>query len=344
MNNVQVTMMFYIFGGRARGGLLTLGLLLVSALPLPAHAQWFSEQRDIMGTRIDVNLWHDDSTMGLAAVTAVIAEVERLDRLLSPYKPASELHRFNRQAGTGLITVSKEFAHLLDKSLYYSRLSEGAFDITFASLGQYYDYRTGQKPTQAQTQAQLTAINYRHVFVDRETLQASMASATMKIDLGGIAKGYAVDRAVAIMRHYGVAHGSISAGGDSRVLGDKRGKPWVIGIKNPRKAAAVAVMLPLDNVAISTSGDYERYFIDADSGERIHHILNPRTGESASGVVSVSVLGPQGIDTDPLSTTVFVLGVEKGLALINRLHGVDAIIIDRRGQVFYSDGLQQPSS
>jgi len=321
-----------------------LGLLLFTALSLPTHAQWFTEQRDIMGTRIDVSLWHDDAPQGHAAVEAVMAEIERLDLLLSPYKSISELSRFNQQAGTGLVSVSLEFARLLEKSLYYSRLSEGAFDITFASLGQYYDYRRGQKPTKAQSQALLEEIDYRHVFVDREALQASMASASMKIDLGGIAKGYAVDRAVAIMRHYGVVHGSVGAGGDSRVLGDKRGKPWVIGIKNPRKVDAVAVKLPLDNVAISTSGDYERYFIDADSGERIHHILNPRTGESASGVVSVSVLGPHGIDTDPLSTTVFVLGVEKGLALINRLDGVDAIVIDRWGQVFYSDGLQQPNS
>jgi len=330
--------------GSARKHFLMLGLLLFCALPLAVQAQWFSEQRDIMGTRIDVNLWHDDSSQGRAAVAAVMAEVERLDLLLSPYKSSSELSRFNQQAGRGLVSISREFAHLLEKSLYYSRLSEGAFDITFASLGQHYNYRTGQKPTQAQTQSQLAAINYRHVFVDRQALQASMASAAMKIDLGGIAKGYAVDQGVAIMRRFGVEHGSISAGGDSRVLGDKRGKPWVIGIKNPRKADAVAVRLPLDNLAISTSGDYERYFIDVDSGERIHHILNPRTGASASGVVSVSVLGALGLDTDPLSTTVFVLGVEQGLALINRLHGIDAIIIDRSGQVFYSDGLQQPSA
>jgi thiamine biosynthesis lipoprotein len=135
-------------------------------------------------------------------------------------------------------------------------------------------------------------------------------------------------------------HASLSAGGDSRVLGDKRGRPWLVGIKNPR-ADAVAISLPLDNVAVSTSGDYERYFI-ADSGERVHHIINPRTGKSTSGVNSVTIIGPQGFDTDPLSTSVFVMGPEKGLALINKLPGFDAVIITSQGKVLYSQGLENP--
>src|SRR5690606_5680450 len=120
---------------------------------------------------------------------------------------------------------------------------------------------------------------------------------------GGIAKGYAVDRGVAILREHGVRHATLSAGGDSRVLGDKRGQPWLVGVRNPRKGAdSVAITLPLVDTAISTSGDYERFFIDAATGERVHHILNPQTGRSVAGITSVSVIGPQGFDTDPLST------------------------------------------
>jgi thiamine biosynthesis lipoprotein len=163
------------------------------------------------------------------------------------------------------------------------------------------------------------------------------------IDLGGIAKGYAVDTASAILQNqFGVEHANITAGGDSRVIGDKFGRPWLVGIKNPR-ADAVAVTLPLTNVSLSTSGDYERYFIDQ-NGERVHHILNPRTGKSASGINSVTVLGPAGFDTDPLAKIVFILGPEKGLAIINKLPGFDAVIITNEGKVRYSKGLEPPHS
>lgn len=309
-----------------------------------AQAEWYGEQRDIMGTRVVVSLWHDDAVQGNAAVAAALAEVERLDQLLSPYISSSELSRVNERAGQGPIAISAELATIVDKALYYSRLSEGAFDITFASLGRFYDYRAGQKPSAEQQQQLLGAIDYRHLQLDREARQLRLASPQVQIDLGGIAKGYAVDRAVDILRGFGVQHASVSAGGDSRVLGDKRGRPWIVGIKHPRQADDMAVLLPLANVAISTSGDYERYFLDPHSGERIHHILNPRSGKSASGVRSVSVLGPSGFDTDPLSTTVFVLGVQQGLALIERLPGFDAVIIDQQGRTHYSAGLQPPAA
>ena len=131
-------------------------------------------------------------------------------------------------------------------------------------------------------------------------------------------------------------------------MGDKMGRPWIVGIKNPRAGenhdSPPVIRLPLTDTAISTSGDYERYFIDDTSGERIHHIINPKTGRSATGVISVTVLGPKGVDTDPLSTTVFVLGVEKGLKLVNRLQGIDCVIIDSSGKVHFSTGLSPPES
>ena len=154
-----------------------------------------------------------------------------------------------------------------------------------------------------------------------------------------------MDRAIAILEQYEVRHASVSAGGDSRLLGNRHGRPWVIGVKHPRPAVGdreAVIRLPLSDTAVSTSGDYERYFIDDETGERIHHILQPRTGKSASEVMSVTVLGRRGVYTDPLSTTVFVLGVEKGLGLVNGLNGFDAIIIDSRGKVHYSEGLTAP--
>src|SRR5690606_18977506 len=256
----------------------------------------------------------------------------------------SELYKVNQLAPKASaqkpLAISAELAVIIDKSLYYSRLSEGAFDITFASLARYYDYRKKLTPSEQQREELLPAINYHLVHLDKNNNTLWFGHPKVYIDLGGIAKGYAVDNAIAILKARGIAHGSVTAGGDSRVLGDKQGRPWLVGIKNPR-ADKVAITLPLENIAVSTSGDYERYFID-EQGERVHHIINPSTGKSAQGVNSVTILGPQGIDTDALSTTVFVMGPEKGLALINRLPGFDAVIITGDGKVLYSNGLTPP--
>jgi thiamine biosynthesis lipoprotein len=309
-----------------------------------AQAKWHGDNQDVMGTRASVTFWLEDDAKAAAALQAVMEEMRRIDQHFSPYIPASELSRANQQAvrasAQNPLVISSELTRLIDKSLYYSRLTEGAFDITFASLARYYDYRKKLTPTEAQRAALLPAINYQLVHLDKQAHTLWFGHPQLYIDLGGIAKGYAVDRGIAILQEFGVAHASLSAGGDSRVLGDKRGRPWIVGIKNPR-ADAVAISLPLDNVAVSTSGDYERYFI-ASNGERVHHIINPRTGKSTNGVNSVTIIGPLGFDTDPLSTSVFVMGPEKGLALINKLPGFDAVIITSQGKVLYSNGLANP--
>ena len=307
-------------------------------------AAWHGDTQDIMGTKVSVALWLDDAEKAEQAVAAVMAEMRRIDAHFSPYIPTSELYRVNQLAPKASaqqpVSISPELAKIIKKANSYSELSNGAFDITFASLGRYYDYRNKLSPSEQQREALLPAINYRLIHLDAENNTLWFAHPKLYIDLGGIAKGYAVDNAIAIAQSFGVEHASITAGGDSRVIGDRRGRPWMVGIKNPR-ADAVAITLPLSDVAVSTSGDYERYFID-DQGERVHHIINPRTGKSSNGINSVTIIGPLGFDTDPLSTTVFVLGAEQGLALINQLPGFDAVIITSSGKVLYSAGLASP--
>lgn len=321
---------------------LLIPLLLLLATSV--QAKWYGDTQDVMGTRVSVTFWLEDEAKAAEALVAVMAEMHRIDQHFSPYIASSELSRANQQAVLATaekpLAISAELTRLIDKSLYYSQLTDGAFDITFASLARYYDYRKKLTPSEAQRAALLPAINYRLIHLDKQHRTLWFEHPQLYIDLGGIAKGYAVDRGIDILRGYGIAHASLSAGGDSRVLGDKRGRPWLVGIKNPR-ADAVAISLPLDNVSVSTSGDYERYFI-ADNGERVHHIINPRTGKSTSGVNSVTIIGPLGFDTDPLSTSVFVMGPEKGLALINQLPGFDAVIITSQGKVLYSQGLIDP--
>jgi len=318
--------------------------------PTLVQAEWLSDEQSIMGTSVSVTLWSDDSAIGEQAIAAVMEEMRRIDETLSPYISTSELSTVNREAYDGAVTMSNELTTIIDKALFYSRASKGAFDITFASVGKYYDYRNKQRPTEQKRIKLLEAIHYQFIQFDKESRSIKFLHPNVQIDLGGIAKGYAVDRAAKILSNFHIVNATVSAGGDSRIVGDKRGEPWVIGIKKPRglhasdesKRDQVAILLPLENTAISTSGDYERFFVDEKTGERVHHILNPKTGKSASGVVSVSVIGPVGFDTDPLSTTIFVLGVTEGLKLINKFRGFDCVIIDSVGNVHYSDGLEPP--
>jgi thiamine biosynthesis lipoprotein len=302
----------------------------------PLRADWVSADEAIMGTRISVQLWHQDKHQGEAAVQAVMDEFRRLDKKLSPYIESSELALVNRTAAREPTIISQEFFRLLETSLLYSELTEGAFDITFASIGHRYDYRKGIKPTDSLIEQALPLIDYRNIRLDAAKGSVFFEKPGVRIDLGGIAKGYAVDRGIELLQQKGIAHALISAGGDSRLLGDHRGRPWHIGIQAPRNKERMAVMLPLADSAISTSGDYERFF--EQDGIRYHHIISPKTGRSADTLQSVTIIGPNATRTDALSTSVFVLGAEKGMALINRLEDVDAVIIDRYGEMITSDG------
>lgn len=318
------------------------GLALSLAAPLPVAAKWLSRQESIMGTAIHVELWAPDEAGGQAAIDAVMDEMRRIDASMSPYKPESELSRVNREASKRPVTVSAELFELIQRAQEFSKQTRGAFDITFSSVGYLYDYRREVKPSEAQIKQKLPAIDYRHVKLDARARTIRFARAGVRIDLGGIAKGHAVDAGIAIVRQRGFQHALVTAGGDSRILGDHRGRPWIIGVRDPRgKPDDMVAALPLQDEAISTSGDYERYFeID---GVRYHHIINPKTGKSVSGVRSVTVIGPDATTTDALSTSVFVLGLNEGMALIESLPGIEAIIVTPDGAMHYSSGLQRPS-
>jgi len=315
------------------------GLLCCVALVAPVRAEWFETTDAIMGTRIHAELWHENEAAAHRLLDAVLEEMRRIDSTYSPYIEDSELSRLNREAPRGWFATTPEMIDLLEKSAQVSRLTDGAFDITYASVGRYYDYRKGERPDEAELAAGLDAINWRLVEIDEAGGRVRYGHPLVYVDLGGIAKGYAVDRCIELLRKAGVTQASVTAGGDSRILGDRNGEPWTVGIRDPRHDDAVAVLLPLVDTAVSTSGDYERFF--EENGVRYHHILDPRTGDSARRSWSVTILGPDATFTDALSTSVFVLGPEAGLALIDRLPGIDAIIIDATGTLRYSADLAE---
>lgn len=293
-----------------------------------------------MGTRIAVELWHEDPAAAERAIDAVIAEMHRVDKLMSHYKPESQLSRVNREAAVDPVRVDAELAQLVARSLEFSELTGGAFDISYASVGYLYDYREHRHPTEEQIHEALPGVNWRYIAVDLAASTVRFLRPGMRIDLGGIAKGHAVDRSIAILRGLGIEHASVTAGGDTRIIGDRFGRPWVVGIRHPDDPGRVIARIPLEDVAISTSGDYEHFFDEG--GVRYHHIIDPKTGKSATGVRSVTVLAPTSTLAEGLTKGVFILGPERGIALAESQPDVDAIVVRDDGKVFYSKGLAPP--
>ncbi len=327
-------------------------LVLLTGICMPKlFAEWHSHQFDVMGTHASIELWEEDKKKAYSLFLDIENEMRRIELMMSPYIDSSEVAAINRLSAGEPLNISKELYNLIEQSIKYSELTNGAFDISYASVGYLYNYREGIKPDQNKIDVLIDAIDYHSIELmhqatkKEKTYQIRFKKNKMRLDLGGIAKGYAVDRSITILLNNMIKSAVVSAGGDSRVIGN-RGKtehaqiiPWMIGIKHPREKSKEALRIPLINEAISTSGDYERYFIH--EGERIHHILNPKTGNSAREVVTASVVGPSSTHCDALSTSLFVLGVEKGLGLINTLENYEALLIDNAGKVHYSTGFSE---
>jgi thiamine biosynthesis lipoprotein len=299
-------------------------------------AGWHTDEQAKMGTRVEVQLWSDDPVVAAKLLGAAMAEFDRIEALMSTYIDASEMSRVNDHAFDAPQEVSLELFSLLQESVRMSTLTDGAFDITFDSVGVLYDFREGKKPSTQDIAEQLGKIDYKLVELDPVNHTVSFLASGVRINLGGIAKGYAVERVIALLSAAGIEHALATAGGDTRLLGDRRDKPWIVGIRDPNDKAAVYTRLALNNEAISTSGDYERYFIE--DGKRYHHILRPADGKPVEGVRSVTVIGPNATMTDGLSTSIFVMGPEAGLAMLAKLPGYDAVVITD-DQLYYSEGL-----
>ncbi|MDB6013690.1 MAG: FAD:protein transferase [Gammaproteobacteria bacterium] len=317
-------------------------LAFVAALPRAAHAEWHKRTDAIMGTRIYVELWDTDAAHGEAGIDAVMAEMRRIDELMSHYKPESELSSINQHAADAPVVVDKELFDLIKLSTHYSEITEGAFDITYASVGYLYNYPDHIRPTDAQIKAALPAVNWRNMKFDDAHHSVFFEHKGMRIDLGGIGKGYAVDRGIDILQKRGIQHAVVTAGGDSRIIGDHMGRAWLVAIRHPDDPTKVVTRIPLSDAAMSTSGDYERYFDE--KGVRYHHIIDPKTGHSASKVRSATIIGPTATQTDGMSKTAFVLGPEKALEIINRMPEYDAVFVAPDGKVFYSNGLRPPAA
>ncbi len=293
----------------------------------------------VMGTSFQLEAIGTDVVELDRVLGLVLDELRRVEDVFTVWR-ASELTRLNQRAGQGPIPVSREMAEVIAVSVECGRVTGGAFDISYFPLRPLWDYKAEHPtlPTQEQVRAALEFVDYARILVDREGSTVELP-AGFSLDLGGIAKGYGVDRGMRVLLEQGIANGLVQAGGDTKALGRKFDKPWQIALKHPRRKDEVFAVLPVVNQCVQTSGDYERFFeID---GQRYHHILDPRTGWPSQGCMSATVIGPEATFCDGIATAMCVLGPEAGLALIEQLERVEAVLVGMDGQVHLSSGLKQ---
>ncbi|OIP44984.1 MAG: hypothetical protein AUK47_00015 [Deltaproteobacteria bacterium CG2_30_63_29] len=305
----------------------------------PIESMVIERNATLMGTSIDLLVVSDDKAGAEKAIDAALVEMSRVESVFSEWRPDSQISALNDAAGKGPITLDPEVLDLLDDALSLCTLSHGAFDITFRGAGRLYDFaaRNPKPPSPEALAEAIKKINCRDLVTDRVAGTAELKRPQMAIGLGGIAKGYAVDRAVKVLRAAGLIDFVVNAGGDLYSSGRVDGRLWRVAIRHPREPGTEMAILPVSNLAVATSGDYERFF-DYE-GVRYHHILDPKTGQSARECQSVTILAPAAYLADALATAVFVLGPERGMTLIEELDGVEGAIVDAKGAMHRSSKL-----
>jgi thiamine biosynthesis lipoprotein len=312
--------------------------------PAPAPAGHLVERsHEAMGTEIGLTAWTSDDTRAEAAFAAVFGEFDRLDAMMSVWKDGSDIARLNAAAGERPVSVSAETREVLGVARQVSESTDGRFDVTFAALSGLWKFDAQDKddrvPDRREIEKRLPLINYRDVEVDDRAGTAFLKRKGMRVNLGGIGKGYAVDRSADILRRSGLRDFMIQAGGDMYVAGQRGDRPWRLGIRDPRGPADRSfAMLDLTDGTFSTSGDYERFFMK--DGRRYHHILDLSVGEPARGCRSVTLVTGRAVIADALAKGVFILGPDAGMALIERTPGVQGVIVSAKNEVLISSGLR----
>ncbi|MHC4497815.1 MAG: FAD:protein FMN transferase [Planctomycetota bacterium] len=310
---------------------VALALLMRPKAPVEADGGY----RAVMGTFARVVVVAKDSSTANGVVEAAFAELQNVDEVMSDYKSDSEISRVNRDAHKSPVKVSKATFEVLQKAIYFSELSDGAFDVTVGPLVDLWrsPAEANSVPTEAELQQARSKVGYEKLLLDANEISVRFAVDGMRLDLGGIAKGYAIDKAIEAMRKEGALGGMVDIGGDIRCFGvPTKGKThWLIGLQDPNKAqdwlatGETSLVLKLRDDAIATSGDYRR-FVLIDS-QKYSHILDTKTGRGSKGLSSVTIICKSAIDADALATAVSVMGAEKGFALIEKLPDTEAILI-----------------
>ena len=297
-----------------------------------------------MGTVVTVFLWTDDEAKASKAADDVFAEMKRLDGVMTTWTPDSEVSRVNSAAGKQPVVVSGETFAVIERAVDVSRRSGGVFDITvgaFKGLWKFDQDMDGSLPDPADVKKRLANIGWKHLKLDKKKKSVFLDKPGMSITLGGIAKGYAVDKCVELLHGKGFVNFMVQAGGDMYIAGKKGTEPWVVGIRDPRgPAESMFALAPIEDHSFSTSGDYERGFVK--DGIRYHHILDPRTGQPAHASRSVTIRAKDAFTADAWSKVLFILGWKESIALIARekLTDFEIVVVDDTNTVHVTKGLE----
>jgi len=317
--------------------ILLLIALLIAGIALNARHSFkeIKHSEELMDTFFTITIYSSKPETAEIAIKEAFNEIKKIESELNVYDDDSEVSKLNRKKT--LDSPSEDLKATIDRSLYYSNLSNGAFDITVQPILDLFKktFRiTKSPPSDELIKRELRKVDYKRIKIKDNQIKIGD---DQSITLGGIAKGYAVEKAIEILKNHKISMALVDAGGNMRALGKKPGGEWNIAMQDPRDKNNYVTIIPLNNNAVATSGDYERYF---DDKMEYHHIINPKTGNSATDLISATIVADNAFDADALSTTVFVLGKEKGMKLIESLPDVEGIIITSEREIFRSSGFK----
>jgi FAD:protein FMN transferase len=301
----------------------------------------FKRALKLMGNRFEISVVADNEAWAKTCIDAAVAEISRIEALLTTFRDDSQTNQINAQAGIAPVKVDKEVFDLIKRALRISELTQGAFDLTYGSIDKRFwnfDTQMTALPEPSVAQQSIRLINYKNVILDAENQTVFLKEQGMRIGFGGIGKGYAADKAKAILQNLGVKSGIVNASGDLITWGRQpNGENWTIGIANPDAKNKTFSHINISNMSIATSGNYEKYAII--NGKKYSHTIDPKTGFPVSGIKSVSLLSPIAELADALATPVMVMGIKVGLHLINQMHGVACIIVDDDNNIYTSNNI-----
>lgn len=324
-----------------RSGIFVLGLFLMPMTFVVGQTRVFHLSTERMGSSFVYTIESSDSISAVTSLAAADQEVARIEALISSWQSDSETSAINRQAGVQPTTVSQELVQLISRAIKVAELTGGSFDPSYAGLDRFWKFDSTMAilPDSSEVMNSVRRIDYRKIQVNEKDSTVFLPDSGMKIGFGAIGKGYAADKAKQILIERGVEAGVVNAGGDLICWGEReQGQPWQVSIADPIHPNRILATLPIRNLAVVTSGNYERFVYL--NGERYSHILDPRTGWPVKGIRSVTVLSPIAEFSDALATALFVMGEAQALSLVNQLSGVECLMITEDNRMMTSEGLK----
>ncbi len=316
--------------------LISLLISFISCQP-QQQPQKYKEVVKLMGSRFDITVVASNKEEANQYIDVAIEEIKRIENIISSWNPNSQTSLINKNAGIKPVKVDEELFNLIERSLMISKLTNGAFDISYASMDKIWKFDGTMKtfPSEEEIAKSVLKVGFENIILDKKQQTVFLKLKGMKIGFGAIGKGYAADKTKKLLIGKGVKAGIINASGDMNTWGKQpNGEDWMVGITNPMNKNKVFALLPISNSAVVTSGNYEKYV--KFNGKRYTHIINPKTGYPSSGIISVSVFASKAELADALATSIFVMGKETGLDFINQLNGVECVLVDDAGKIHTS--------